>query len=143
MGNRLTKELPTDWLVIQLLKKHTKLYAYEESNFTPSEVAGIRRQGQVLGYKQALLAIIKDHRMVRGKFFPEANGRDGISDEHVESEVEYFKENYKQLREYYRNGIGSFVLPLAVIVINHLYGKKFEDFEAIFREYCKKGWNSL
>lgn len=106
------------------------LFYYQKSNFFPREVIELRSKGPVLGYRDALHKIIKKHRLQRNRMFPEANGRDGLSEDHIEHEVEFFKTTI--------DGLGGMVKN-----VNELYDKKFEDFEEYFRESCKKGWNSL
>lgn len=107
-----------------------RLYEYEQSNFLPYQVMDIRRKGPVLGYYDCCMRIIKDHRLKRNRMFPEANGRDGLSDEHIEDEIKFIKSS-------------EFTQFSMIETINYLFGKKWDDFEKIFREESKKGWNSL
>lgn len=106
------------------------LYEYQRSNYMPDEVLSIRRKGPTIGYEEAIRRVLKDHRLVRNNMFPEANGADGISDGHIDHELEFFKTTV--------DGLGG-----RIKTINWLFDKKFEDFEELFREYSKKGFNSL
>lgn len=106
------------------------LYYYERSILSPEEVIKIRKKGPVLGYRDAILKILRKHRMERNNMFPEANGSDGINKEHVEHELEFFKTTV--------DGLGG-----DLRTINWLFNKSFEDFEKIFKDYAKVGSNGL
>lgn len=107
-----------------------ELYYYQKSMFYPDEVIRIRRKGTVIGYRDAIKKVLCDHRLIRHNMFPEANGSNGLNDEHIEHELEFFKTTI--------NGLGGHMKT-----INWLFDKSFEDFEKIFREYSKKGSNSI
>lgn len=115
---------------ISTQKVYEKLHMYEETHFLPWEVMQLRMRGPAITYKEAIVKLIKEHRYKRGSHFPEANGRDGLSDEHIEIELEYFKTTI--------DGLGGYLRA-----INWLYGKTFEEFEEIFCEKSKEGWNAL
>lgn len=106
------------------------LYEYQKSNFMPEEVNTIRRKGPTIGYREAVKRVLRDHRLTRRNMFPEENGADGLNDEHIEHELEFFKTTV--------DGLGGMIKT-----INWLFHKRFEDFEVIFREYAKKGTNAL
>lgn len=106
------------------------LYAYQKSNFMPDEVLSIRHKGHAIGYKEAVKKVLREHRLIRHNMFPEENGADGLNEEHIEHELEFFKTTI--------DGLGG-----QIKTINWLFNKNFKDFETIFREYATKGTNSL
>jgi len=106
------------------------LYAYQKSNFMPDEVLSIRHKGPAIGYKEAVKKVLREHRLIRHNMFPEENGADGLNEEHIEHELEFFKTTI--------DGLGG-----QIKTINWLFNKNFKDFETIFREYATKGTNSL
>lgn len=106
------------------------LYDYQMSNFTAKEVLDIRKKGPTIGYEESIRKLIREHRLVRSNMFPEADGSNGLSDKHIEHELEFFKSTI--------DGLGGYMKT-----INWLFDKSFEDFEKIFREYSKKGSNSI
>ena len=117
---------PEDTPIEEILQD---LYYYQKSNMLQFEAMRIREKGPVLGFKDACMKIIKLHRLQRTKELPEANGADGISDENMEREIKFIKDSTEFMSK--------------IDTVCWLFGKTTEDFVSIFRESCKKGWNSL
>ena len=106
-----------------------RLYYYQQCNMLPFQVKEVHEKGPVIGFNDACMKIIKDYRLRRGKYFPEANGADGISKEHMEAEILFLYDDPKW---------NSMITNIC-----WLFDKKFDDFTKVFKNACEKGWNSL
>ena len=115
---------------IELQDALEKLYNYESTNFQPCEIDIIRKKGPVMGYDDCIRKILYEHRYTRARYFPEANGINGINDKHIERELEWFHSTI--------DGLAA-----DVKTVNRLFHKQLNEFDELFRVLSKKGNNAL
>lgn len=106
-----------------------ELYDYQQTHLRAFEVKTIREKGPIMSFRDCCIKVIKKHRLQRSKYFPEANGADGLSPDHTFEEEQFLLSDTEYVQ--------------IIRSICFLFDKYYGDFMAIFRECSEKGWNSL